>query len=95
VDKKLASLAGGAIGAPGGPIGVAIGSIVGVVVGKVFAQLARAFGDDEFTPATVTLRVPSLAHTFTGGSATSRPQSVDFKGHNGHYRLTFDWRVFA
>jgi hypothetical protein len=95
VTKKLTTLLGAKIGATGGPIGVAIGTAVGFVVGKVFDALADAFGDDVFKPVTVSLLVQSLAHTFDGGKTEDRTRSVDFKGHNGHYRLFYRWRVFA
>lgn len=93
VIAALAAAVGGAIGVSGGPVGVAIGIAVGWVVGKVFDLLANVWKDDVFAPARVRVSIPSLTARWNG--ATDSPQrTVAFRGHGGHYTLTYDWRVF-
>ncbi|WP_033328010.1 hypothetical protein [Streptomyces yerevanensis] len=94
VAAALAAAIGGAIGSPGGPLGIAIGVAVGFVVGLVFDYLKGLWGDEVFKPITVSATISSLISRFPGGQDNSTDRTLDFKGHGGHYQLTYDWRKY-
>ncbi|MEU9898013.1 hypothetical protein ACIBCS_14485 [Streptomyces phaeochromogenes] len=94
VTAYLAAAIGGAIGASGGPVGILIGMAVGAAVGWVFDQLKGLFGDEVFKPVTVNAVIPSLTGRWAGRPFTA-PAVADYRGHGGHYQLTYDWRMYA
>ena len=97
-EKVIAALTaalGNAIGASGGQVGAVIGLAVGYVVGKVFEVISAAWDDDIFDPVTVSVNIPSLNHRWPSGAADSPEAIATFRGHDGHYEVTYDWRVFA
>lgn len=85
----------GTLGASGGPIGVAIGLAVGAVLDRVFALLARIWADDIFPAVTASVSIASLTARWPGGKTDSPESIATFKGHGGHYQVTYDWRMFA
>lgn len=90
VDQVLAKVqehlnqSGGIPGAGGW--GVILQPVAKYVLDKVIG-VAR---DDVFALKDVNLMLPAPDFTWDGNT-TSPPASVDFKGHNGYYRLTYDW----
>lgn len=95
VKAAVLAAAGGIIGTSGGPIGVAIGIAIGAVLDKVFALLARIWADDIFPPVTASVNIASLTARWPGGKTDSPESIATFKGHGGHYEVTYDWRMFA
>jgi len=77
----------------GGVIGAIIGAAVGEVLKVVVDWLKRWWGDEIFTPIEVHLSVPSLDFCWANSSSVSPRDTVTFKGHNGTYYLTYDWRM--
>jgi len=73
--------------------GTAIGIVVNWVVGKAFDFIGQVFADDVFPPVVVNARVRSLSQRFADGRNDSPEHVVDFRGHNGQYRVTYDWLV--
>lgn len=95
VIAALTAALGGLIGASGGPVGIAIGIAVGWAVGKVWELFGRIWGDDVFPPVTIRNTVSSLTGRWPGGRTDSPERTVDFRGHGGHYTLTYDWRLLT
>ncbi|WP_199550499.1 hypothetical protein [Streptomyces sp. N35] len=93
VAAAVAAAIGGAIGSPGGPVGIAIGIAVGYAVTQIFDFLKGLWGDEVFKPVTVSTVIPSLTSRWAGQDNSS-DRSVEFAGHGGRYRLTYDWRMF-
>ena len=93
VKKKLAEAIGIAVGAAsGGVIGALIGLAVGYAVGKAIEWLKAWWGDDIFAPVTVNVEIAGYSSRF--GGATDSPNVVaKMTGHDGDYRLTYDWRL--
>jgi hypothetical protein len=88
----LGALAGG--GAPGALAGALLGALAGFVINKIFDALRAWWGDDIFRPITVWTSIPSLSARWAG--KTDSPQGrVTWRGHNGEYRLWYDWRLYA
>jgi hypothetical protein len=95
VRAALIKALGGAFGVSGGPVGVIIGVVAGDVINRVFDFIGGLWGDDVFTPLTTSVSIASLTARWPGGK-TDSPQSVaTFKGHGGHYRVAYDWRMRA
>jgi len=93
VRASILAAAGGVLGTSGGPIGIAIGIAVGTVLDKVFDFLGRLWGDDIFPPVTASVSVASLTARWPGGQTDSPEGVATFKGHGGHYRVAYDWRM--
>ncbi|MBC9712098.1 hypothetical protein H9Y04_05885 [Streptomyces sp. TRM66268-LWL] len=93
VTAAVAAAIGGAIGSPGGPVGIAIGIAVGYAVTQIFDFLKGLWGDEVFKPITVSTVIPSLTSRWAGQDNSS-DRSVEFAGHGGRYRLTYDWRMY-
>ncbi|MEW2566437.1 hypothetical protein [Streptomyces sp. NPDC047070] len=81
------------VGFSGGPVGILVGMAVGTAVGRVFDELRGLYGDEAFKPVTVCAVVPALTGRWAGRPVTA-PAVADFHGHGGHYRLTYDWRMY-
>jgi hypothetical protein len=79
----------------GGRLGEIIGKAVASVLNKVFALLGRIWSDDIFPPVTATVSIPSLTSRWAGGKTDSPEAVATFKGHGGHYRVAYDWRMLA
>lgn len=95
VVTALSTAIGSAIGASGGPIGAIIGAAVGFAVGKIIEWLKSWWSDEVFDPVTVALQIPSLEYRWNEGSPVSPEEVIEFRGHNGHYQLTYDWRLYG
>ncbi len=96
ITTALATSIGTAIGtASGGVIGAIIGAAVGFAVGKIIEWLKGWWGDETFDPLTISVEIPSLEHRWTEDSPVSPKNIIEFKGHNGHYQLTYDWRLYG
>jgi hypothetical protein len=93
VRTSILAAAGGVLGTSGGPIGIAIGIAVGSVLNKVFDFLGRLWGDDIFQPVTASVSIASLTARWPGGKTDSPEGVATFKGHGGHYRVAYDWRM--
>lgn len=83
------------VGASEGPIGAIIGIAVSFVVGKVFDLIKNIWSDDIFKPMTASVNIASLNARWPGGKTDSPEAIATFKGHGGHYQVTYDWRMFA
>lgn len=94
VTAALAAAFGSAVGLSGGPAGAVIGAAVGFVVGKVFDLLKSAWNDDIFPPKTVSVKIAALTSRFADNKADSPEDIVKFVGHDGHYEVRYDWRMF-
>ncbi|NGO75854.1 hypothetical protein G6045_09240 [Streptomyces sp. YC504] len=94
VVAAVAAAIGGAIGSPGGPVGIAIGIAVGYAVTQIFEFLKNLWGDEVFKPITVSTVIPSLTSRWAGQDNSS-DRSVEYAGHGGRYRLTYDWRMYS
>ncbi|WP_328496948.1 hypothetical protein OHS59_32705 [Streptomyces sp. NBC_00414] len=93
VTAHLAAAVGGGTGPSGGPAGILIGMAVGTAVGRLFDELKGLYGDEVFKPVTVCAVVPALTGRWAGRPVTA-PAVADFRGHGGHYQLTYDWRMY-
>lgn len=76
-------------------IDTTIDSAVRLVINKLVEWLKSWLGDDVFTPKKVAVNIGSLISRFPGGHTVSNENSAIFKGHGGHYEITYDWRLFA
>jgi len=89
VRKKVIGHLSAAVGEPIGRAGEAVSGLVGMsvgaVVGWVLDRLKGLYGDEVFRPVTVGTVFPA---------PTGPGSPVDRSGCGGHYRLTYDWRVF-
>lgn len=95
IVSALAGVIGGVIGATGGPIGAAVGAVLGWAVGELYTLLKTLWEDDEFPPATLSVKFPSLGMRWANGATDSPEGKVIFKGHGGTYEVTFDWQLFT
>ena len=95
VRDKVKTAVIAAAGDIGGPIGVAIGIAINAVLDKVFDLLARIWADDIFPAVTASVNIASLTARWPGGKTDSPEGVATFKGHGGHYQVTYDWRMFA
>lgn len=92
-DKVTAAII--AAGLPLGPaIAALIANVVSYVIDRLISKFISWWKDDVFAPKTLTIRIPSLTATWNG-STDSPERVIEFRGHNGHYQLTYDWRLFA
>ncbi|MBK8042751.1 MAG: hypothetical protein KBG02_04380 [Haliscomenobacter sp.] len=92
VKKYLGTAIGAAIGgAIGGWIGAAIGAIVGYVLDKVIGWLISWWSDDIFPPVSIQLRLNTPYEIPSSHRIDSEERYAYFKGHGGHYRVTYDW----
>ncbi len=67
------------------------GIIAPIVIGYVKEKLVGAFSDDPFPLLAVSVGVPSGGNF--GGSSISSQESVEIKGNDGLYRITYDWQL--
>jgi hypothetical protein len=95
VRAALIKVLGGVFGASGGPVGIAIGIVAGEVINRVFDFIGGLWGDDVFTPKTVSVSIASLTARWPDGKTESPHGVATFKGHGGHYRVAYDWRMRA
>lgn len=83
-------------------IGTIVGGLLGAIIAASAAYVVMAlvewmigmFGDDIFTPVTVSVQIPSKNPRFATGLVSPQDVAV-FKAHGGRYEVTYDWRVFA
>jgi hypothetical protein len=95
VATLTATGVGGAIGSSLGPVGTAVGAAVGAIVGAVIDGLTSAIQSlesDAFPPQDLSLFLQSPDARFEGASPDRLIGHLDFAGHGGHYRLTYEWR---
>jgi len=95
VATLTATGVGGAIGSSLGPVGTAVGAAVGAIVGAVIDGLTsaiQAMESDVFPPQDLSLFLQSPDARFEGASPDRLIGHLDFIGHGGHYRLTYEWR---
>ena len=85
VVGQLSAAVGEPVGAAGGAASGLVGMAVGAVVCWVLDRLKGLYGDEVFRPVTVGTVFPA---------PTGPGSPVDRSGCGGHYRLTYDWRVF-
>lgn len=90
IGGKIGGTVGSAIA---GPLGTAIGLIAGAILGAVIAALVDAFKDDIFEPQIATIGIPSSTSLFDNDSLTSPWQYLHFRGHGGHYRIKYMWKL--
>ena len=86
---------GGVIGTALGPVGTAVGAAVGAVVGAIIEGLTSAIQSlesDVFPPQDLSLFLQSPDARFEGASPDRLTGYLDFMGHGGDYRLTYEWR---
>jgi hypothetical protein len=95
VRAALLKALGGVLGASGGPVGIALGIVAGDVLNRVFDFIGRLWGDDIFPPVTASVSIASLTARWPGGKTDSPESVATFKGHGGHYRVAYDWRMLA
>lgn len=63
-----------------------------LVIAFVKDKIISAFKDDPFPLQSVTITL-GPSGTFPGGGKTSPRQTVEFRGNDGIYRLTYDWEL--
>jgi hypothetical protein len=73
-------------------IGAAIGAAVAYVVGEAINWLRSAWVDDIFPPQTVAIQISSINARWAG-SLDSGDNVITFKGHDGTYQVSYDWRL--
>jgi hypothetical protein len=95
VREAIIKALGGVLGTSGGPVGTIIGIAVASVLNKVFDLLLRIWSDDIFPPVTASVSIASLTARWPGGKTDSPESIATFRGHGGHYRVAYDWRMFA
>jgi hypothetical protein len=93
VKDALIKVLGDLVGTSGGPVGILIGIVAGEVVNRVFDFLGRLWGDDIFPPVMTSVSIASLTARWPGGKTDSPEGVATFKGHGGHYRVAYDWRM--
>lgn len=63
-----------------------------LIMAYVKDKIVSAFNDDPFPLQSVTVTVgPNGA--LDNGRRTSNPETVEFRGHDGVYRMTYDWEL--
>jgi hypothetical protein len=91
VTKWLTAFGVG-LGSSGGVVGAIIGAAAGYAVGKTIEWLKSVWGDDIFSPVTVSVELPSQNSRWDGSYVS--PQYVaSFSGHDGRYQIVYDWRL--
>ena len=96
VASLTAAGVGGAIGTALGPVGAAVGAAVGAIVGAIVDGLTsaiHALESDIFTPQDLSLVLHSPEASFAGAAPDRLTGHLDFQGHGGQYRLTYEWRL--
>ncbi|MBC7806562.1 MAG: hypothetical protein H7145_10465 [Akkermansiaceae bacterium] len=68
------------------------GQVKPLIVAYVKDKIVSAFNDDPFPLQSVSISVGPNGD-FGNGSRTSPPATIEFRGHDGVYRLTYDWEV--
>jgi len=93
VGQQLGEAAGAALGALvgelAGPIGAAIGAAVGWLIGLVKGWLE----DEHLGTPPLHVVVPSDTANFAGNAPVSQPRRLVFRGDEGNYRATVQWRL--
>lgn len=91
--KSKVEEAGGSIGGvSGAAISAVIGAAVSAILESVIQWLISIWEDDLFLPITVSATIQGFGHRWNG--KTDSPNFlVWWKGHGGHYRLRYDWRM--
>jgi hypothetical protein len=96
--EKAFIAAGGIIGIPGGPIGVAVGAIAGYVaayvVEEVFNLVADWWQDDIYKPQTVSVSLPGPNALFDGGAYETDDIHFLVSDENSEYEWWGDWVVY-
>lgn len=80
---------GALVGELAGPIGAAIGAAIGWLIGLVKGWLE----DEHLGTRTLHVTVPSYSATFAGNAPVSQPRRLVFRGDEGLYRATVQWRL--
>ncbi|MFC7534455.1 hypothetical protein [Actinoplanes sp. GCM10030250] len=76
-----------------GPIEMLIALGLAYVMDKVFAWLKTLWGDEIFSPRTLSLKLPTASHRFPGGKLDSPDYTLSYKGHGGAYEVVYDWQL--
>lgn len=77
-----------------GPIIAAIWATVGpVVTSYVQGLIKRGIDDDVFPAQTVSLDISSRDFRWGDGTKLSPEMTVEFRGHDGVYRVTYYWEI--
>lgn len=63
-----------------------------IVMAYIINKIASGISDDVFPPNDVSISIPSANFLFPGG-LISEQFPVDFRGHNGIYRMMCDWEL--
>ena len=93
VEKPIATAIGVGVGvASDGVVGAAIGLAVGYCVDLAIEWIKSVWKDDVFSPVTIEVELPGRSARF-GGETQSQDVTVEIKGHDGKYRLTYDWNL--
>ncbi|MFI6872097.1 hypothetical protein ACIBL6_01515 [Streptomyces sp. NPDC050400] len=92
---RLLSLARRKVGALLGPADPRVPAAACVVVGELFDRLRRRHGDDTFRPVALRATVPARTSRWPDGRTACAGTTADFRGHGGHYQVTYDWRLSA
>ncbi len=91
---KIESAVKKAVSAKAGPIvGIVVGKVVKWTLGNLIGWMKEVVEDDVFPPAIVSTRLLTADDTFINNRFTSHKESKDFRGHGGHYRITYDWNL--
>jgi len=77
-----------------GPILATIWGLVGpVVIDFVKARIAAGVSDDAFLPQNISVDITSPDFRWGDGTKLSPESTVEFRGHDGLYYLTYFWQV--
>ncbi|MFE1797687.1 hypothetical protein ACFW9L_16140 [Streptomyces sp. NPDC059517] len=93
VTKAIAIAIGTVIGQRGGVVGRIIEEAVHWTLSKLFDYLRSLWSDDVFKPVTARVVVPSTTSRWASKNI-SPERTVQYVGHGGAYRLTYDWHMF-
>jgi hypothetical protein len=63
-----------------------------ILYGWIKEQIISVANDDIFPPQDTSVTIPSADFTW-GGSKISPPATVEFRGHDGIYLMTYDWEL--
>lgn len=75
-----------------GSIVTIVANVVAACINEIWNRIKDWLRDDPLNPRTVSIRIPSATHRFSGRT-TSPPYTIQFTGAGGRYNLTYDWRL--
>jgi hypothetical protein len=79
----------------GGLVSAFIALAASWVLDHVWDVIGRAWNEDIFTPQTIQIQISSPGTRWAGGKTDSPERALTFKGRQGQYEITYDWRLFA